>query len=254
MAMLTTSDVCAIHTAIHSKPTAGWVTTASFGMLPLVKNSYGNGSVDLPGGLGACVGGNPKKDSKFGRKMRAGSAITLINPLGTHGYESRCLVIESLTPTSPPTVFSGMHFALPNLLTDVGLGKTNDLNVGDPSRMRDDDGLKAAEAISADAPSFAKRSKRGTIDMVEVDKRGTAKCKECHTSFGKGSLRFGFRVNYRGHVSNAWLHLSCAAAHGRTAPTADELPTLDGWASLSEEAKQEAKVATGGQPAALTVD
>ena len=63
-----------------------------------------------------------------------------------------------------------MHFALPNLLTDVGLGKTNDLNVGDPSRMRDDDGLKAAEAISADAPSFAKRSKRGTIDMVEVDK------------------------------------------------------------------------------------
>ena len=57
MAMLTTSDVCAIHTAIHSKPTAGWVTTASFGMLPLVKNSYGNGSVDLPGGLGACVGG-----------------------------------------------------------------------------------------------------------------------------------------------------------------------------------------------------
>jgi hypothetical protein len=127
MASLTPSDAIAIHRAIHAKPTAAAVTTKELGVLVVTKTSYGNGRVDLPHGLGACVGANPKKSSKYGRKMRAGGAVTLVNPLGTYGYESRCIVIESFSPSGSPTIASGLQFGLPKLLTSINVapcGKT----------------------------------------------------------------------------------------------------------------------------------
>ena len=39
---------------------------------------------------------NPTKDSKWGRKSRAGVAVTFINPARTGGWEPSCTVIESI--------------------------------------------------------------------------------------------------------------------------------------------------------------
>lgn len=42
------------------------------------------------------LGANPTKDSKWGRKSRAGVAVTFINPARTGGWEPSCTVIESI--------------------------------------------------------------------------------------------------------------------------------------------------------------
>ena len=36
---------------------------------------YGSHTVVLPGGIGSVIGGNPQKDSKWGRKLQAGGAV-----------------------------------------------------------------------------------------------------------------------------------------------------------------------------------
>ena len=42
------------------------------------------------------LGPNPTKDSEWGRKSRAGVAVTFINPARTGGWEPSCTVIESI--------------------------------------------------------------------------------------------------------------------------------------------------------------
>ena len=99
---LSAADAVALHNAIHAKPLPATVTT-SYGDLPMEANKYGNGSVLVSTGAFACrvVGANPEKDSKYGRKMQTGGAVSLINPNGSKGWEGRCIVIESREPGSP---------------------------------------------------------------------------------------------------------------------------------------------------------
>ena len=99
---LPAADAVALHNAIHAKPLPATVTT-SYGDLPMEANKYGNGSVLISTGAFACrvVGANPEKDSKYGRKMQTGGAVSLINPGTTKGWEGRCIVIESREPGSP---------------------------------------------------------------------------------------------------------------------------------------------------------
>lgn len=138
------------------------------GVLPLAPTKYGSRTCDLPDGLGTVLGGNPLKDSSFGRKLRAGGGVSFINPGGTYGYEvnaqgspdallplgplsasqrlapsprraqARCIVIESATTTGPPTVTRGLHFGLerhlPDLKQEIADGTAGGLNIGDATR------------------------------------------------------------------------------------------------------------------------
>ena len=150
MTTLNAADAVAIHKALHTKPIPAVVST-TIGTLSVLPNKYGNGSVRLwpfgpDGQLGpTMVGANPNKESSYARKMRAGGAVTLINPLGSLGYEARCIVLESLTPSSEPTVASGLHFGIKGLLQGLGADLNHavedaavspvNLNVGDKKRM-----------------------------------------------------------------------------------------------------------------------
>lgn len=135
--------------------------------------------------------------------MRAGGAVTLINPAGTKGWEPKCIVIESISPSSPATVSSGLHFELPQLLEGMRSASfTADapgLNVGDPSRMQDDTVLKDAED-ALPQPLVKKRSRKDALDVIDVGKRA-AKCQVCKVSIPKGGLRFGWHDNYMGNLT-----------------------------------------------------
>ena len=192
---LSAVDAATIHRAIHHQPLAASVATTEQGILFIEPNSYGNGSVALPNGVRA-VGANPVKDSQYGRKMRAGSAVTLFNPQGSKQFEPRCVVIESLSAIAPPTVVSGLHFNLPHILEDLR-GTACDpasatLNVGDPSRMRDDASLKANEALLMQSGKIKKRSRAHEVDLIDIAKVGSAACRSCEVKIPKGALRFGF--------------------------------------------------------------
>ena len=107
---------------------------------------YGSHTVVLPGGIGSVIGGNPQKDSKWGRKLQAGGAVTFINPGGTFGYEPSCLVLEAATTTGPPTLSKGLNLLtanlLPNVVGEVANGTAGGLNLNDASRILDDSVLK----------------------------------------------------------------------------------------------------------------
>ena len=84
------------------------------------------------------MSGNPDKDSKYGRKLRSGGAITFVNPDTKDGksntkFHAQHLTIESLSPTSPPTVSERTTtianvLELPTLLNDIAAGKAGNLN------------------------------------------------------------------------------------------------------------------------------
>ena len=128
MPQLNAADAVIVHKAIHTKPMPAAVTT-TIGILNIMPNAHGNGSVELWHDGPRMVGGNPTKESSYARKMRAGGAVTLINPGGSKGFEPKCVVIESLTPSSEPTVVSGLHFRIPGVLG--GLGSTANLSLAD---------------------------------------------------------------------------------------------------------------------------
>lgn len=230
---LSAVDAATIHRAIHHQPLAASVATTEQGILFIEPNSYGNGSVALPNGVRA-VGANPVKDSQYGRKMRAGSAVTLFNPQGSKQFESRCVVIESLSAIARPTVVSGLHFNLPHILEDLR-GTACDpasatLNVGDPSRMRDDASLKANEALLVQSGKIKKRSRAHEVDLIDIAKVGSAACRSCEVKIPKGALRFGFvRVSPPQTIS---LCQTVDAVHSSPQRPAGPSPTHSHKASL----------------------
>ena len=74
------------------------------------------------------------------------------------------------------------------------------------------------------------------------------RCKVCKLVTAKDALRFGFTSNYRGHISNNYLHVKCVKDSGRRFPDAETLQTLDGFAQLDEVKRSEAYAAIGAPP------
>ena len=179
---LTSADIVAIHTAIHTMGKNDTVST-SFGDLLIGKTAWGAGVVNLPGSTATMMGCNPTKDSRFGRKAKAGGAVTFILP--TKSFKPPYVVIESKTAVSAPTVASGQNFKLAGLIdaaqvrSEMELGTAGGLNIEDATRMHDDAELKER---------FPPKQMPGDdeINLIEIAKSDRAACKKCKEKMPKG--------------------------------------------------------------------
>lgn len=245
------ADAAAIHQAVNATPLPHELKLPSTGAsVAITPSKWGKGIV-YHGGV-AFVGAHPEKDSKYGRKLRAGGAVTLVNPNRTKGFEARHLTIESLEPCGPCTVSERAGAPIEGVLeveqlrADVASGEPGHLNEFDPSRMRDDAELQKREAETDPAGAALKKIKRKKgseqefVKFVEAAKTGRAKCKVCKETIEKGALRFGYEVKYQGRPSNAYMHLNCAPKP----PPPTALPDLEGFAELSPQGKEDARAAS----------
>ena len=58
---------------------------------------------------------------------------------------------------------------------------------------------------------------------------------------GGCAVRFGYEKKIQGRIGQNWLHFNCIEADGRTLPTLTTLSSLQGWETLGEAAKSEAR-------------
>jgi len=212
--------VLAIHRAIHTRPLPTSVSLPGGDPALVAKvKSYDGGSVDMA--TAKFLGANPTKDSKWGRKSRAGVAVTFINPARTGGWEPSCTVIESIGGGPATITKHGSQITV--------TGYNDQLNDGDESRTLSDASLVEKDD---DGKPIRKRKANGTqITTIERSKTGRAKCQECKEQISKGALRFGSENNYRGHVQMQFRHTDCVS------PSAGELEALDGWDALGDQAE-----------------
>ena len=162
---------------------------------------------------------NPEKDSKWGRKTRAGGCITFINK-GVEGtartYQYCCTAIESVGSTGACTVSKQGFFTV----TDQGRCAICPFNSGDLSRTVADPGQQ------------------------DEDGRPVKKSKPN----GKGALRFGTENNFRGNLTMEWRHADCLPVDLSEA----QLMALAGWDTLSAQVCRSLALAVARAPQHVT--
>mmetsp|Transcript_55563 Transcript_55563/g.92034 ORF Transcript_55563/g.92034 Transcript_55563/m.92034 type:complete len:279 (+) Transcript_55563:3-839(+) len=240
---LKASDALAIHWAIHTKPLPQLVKTSA-GVFSLEPNKYGNASVLLQSPSCRFVGANPKKDSAYGKKMRAGGSVTLINPGSGKGWENRCVVLESRMPGGATTITKNNT----NLVLDDSIMEPL-LPRNDPSRVLSIEEAEQQQDMAV--PVMKKARGHGkAVTHVERAKSGRAACKICEAKISQSNLRFGIEYNYKGAAAVKWAHASCLVetmenhekAEFREWKMAFEMSALDeleGWNGLQNDEREQ---------------
>ena len=158
--------VAAIHRALHTRPLPTTVASG-FGILDVHKSKSYDGAYVQMNGV-TFLSANPEKDSKWGRKTRAGGCITFINN-GVEGkartYQYGCTAIESVGSTGACTVSKQGFFTV----TDQGQCAICPFNSGDLSRTVADPGQQDEDGRPVKKP---KPNGKGGPACVEYPQAG----------------------------------------------------------------------------------
>jgi len=225
--------------ALHTRPLPTTVASPVCGILDVHKSkSYDGAYVQM--GRVTFLSANPEKDSKWGRKTRAGGCITFINK-GIEGtartYQYCCTAIESVGSTGACTVSKQGFFTV----TDQGRCAICPFNSGDLSRTVADPGQQDEDGRPV---KKSKPNGKGGPVCVENAKTGRAKCRECGETIGKGGLRFGTENNFRGNLTMEWRHADCLPVDLSEA----QLTALTGWDTLSAQVWRSLALAVARAP------